>query len=447
MPMADLDALTRPIAPDDPCGRDLDLEGDTAYLNFMAGSEGLLPTTYFVRDKSGDERPYDPTSVDFKKQFEAAQPFLTRTRDLRQLVILAKFSILSRDLAGFITGIRAISALLAERWDEVHPRAEDGDFGLRLAALESLDSAPTVVMPLQFLPLIVTRRLGPISYRSYTLATGETSPREEETVVELSEIERALGNPEGSPLLPALIERRQQLVDLQSVLAQIGQTWLEKSGNSLSLDRLPPTVGGMVAFLDSAVARLDPSAALAQQAPSAIEPGADQGQATTDTTPSRIGSAAEAAAALAAAADYFSRAEPSNPALLLVRQASQLIGKSFLEVMEILVPAYLEQATILIGKDQFFALPIGRLQTLPSVPQEPAANDADGQGPKPVLQAQTRVEALNLLEHAGRYFRAAEPTSPIPFIIDRARDLGQRDFLSLLKTVLPAEALKTTENP
>jgi type VI secretion system protein ImpA len=447
MPMVDLDALTRPVAPDDPCGRDLDLEVDTAYLNFMAGSEGLLPTTYFVRDKSGNERPFDHTSVDFKKQFEAAQPFLTRTRDLRQLVILAKFSVLSRDLAGFITGIRAISALLSERWDEVHPRAEDGDFGLRLAALESLDSAPTVVMPLQFLPLIETRRLGPISYRAYTLATGETSPREDEVVIALAELERALGSPEGSPLLPALIERRQQLVDLKSALGQIGQTWLEKSGGSLSLERLPPLVGGMVAFLDAAVTRLDPGSALAPQAPAGgtVESGADQGPATTDTTAGRIGSAAEAAAALAAVADYFSRAEPSNPALLLVRQASQLIGKSFLEVMQILVPAHLDQAAINIGKDQFFDLPIGRLSALPSEPLEPAVNENDGQGPKPVLKAQNRADALDLLDQAGRYFRVAEPSSPIPFIIERARDLGQRDFLSVLKAVLPADALKTSD--
>jgi len=37
----------------------------------------------------------------------------------------------------------------------------------------------------------------------------------------------------------------------------------------------------------------------------------------------------------------------------------------------------------------------------------------------------------------------AEPSSPIPFLTDRARDLAQRDFLSVLKALLPADTLKS----
>src|SRR5208282_3371365 len=32
-----------PVSPDDPCGPDLDLEGDTDFLNFVAATEGQLP--------------------------------------------------------------------------------------------------------------------------------------------------------------------------------------------------------------------------------------------------------------------------------------------------------------------------------------------------------------------------------------------------------------------
>jgi type VI secretion system protein ImpA len=304
-----------------------------------------------------------------------------------------------------------------------------------------------VVMPLQFFPLIDTRRLGPVSYRSYLLATGETSPREDEAVVQLPDLEQVLGNPDGGPDLTALIARRQQLMDLQSALDQIVQTWREKSGEALSLERLPPVVGSMVAFLDATVARLDPSAALVPQAGAggAAEAVADQERPAAGDALGRIASAADAAAALAAVAEYFGRSEPSNPALLLVRQASQLVGKSFVEVMQILVPTHLEQAAINIGKDQFFDLPIGRLSTLPSEPPERVVNADDSPSSGIVFRAQNRAEALDLLDQAGRYFRTAEPSSPIPFIIERARDLGQRDFLSVLRAVLPADALKTHE--
>ena len=100
--------------------------------------------------------------------------------------------------------MRAVGTLLAERWDEVHPRAEGGDFAARMAALESVDALPTVVMPLQFSPLIDHRRFGPISYRSYMLATAEVPAREGEESIDLASVDKALIETE----LPTLVERR-----------------------------------------------------------------------------------------------------------------------------------------------------------------------------------------------------------------------------------------------
>ena len=73
-----------------------------------------------------------------------------------------------------------VDALLQERWDDVHPRGVDGDFAIRMAALESLDDMPPVIFPLQYLPLTNHRRLGPVSYRSWMIANGEAKPREGE---------------------------------------------------------------------------------------------------------------------------------------------------------------------------------------------------------------------------------------------------------------------------
>ena len=48
----------------------------------------------------------------------------------------------------------------------------------------------------------------------------------------------------------------------------------------------------------------------------------------------------------------------------LVRQAHQLIGKSFIEVISILVPNYMEKAAFQIGGEKVFELPIGKLSDL-----------------------------------------------------------------------------------
>ena len=97
--MIDLELLVKPVSGEDPCGPDLDSEGDPDYLNFFASAESLLPKSYFeVKDQEGNSKRFDPNSIDLIAQIEAVKPLLARTRDLRLVVFLAKISILGRDL-------------------------------------------------------------------------------------------------------------------------------------------------------------------------------------------------------------------------------------------------------------------------------------------------------------------------------------------------------------
>jgi type VI secretion system protein ImpA len=195
-------------------------------------------------------------------------------------------------------------------------------------------------------------------------------------------------------------------------------------------------VEGVVVKRDPALATVDPQASEGEAggAPTTIPAGA-------------VASTRDVADALAAIADYFSRREPSSPALLLVRQAEQLMGKSFLEVMRVLVPNHMEQAAVQIGKDrQIFDLPIERLSAFAEAPQLPEeeASETEGQPAPRRLEAKTRGDAIRLLEQIGTYYRIAEPSSPVPFLTDRARSFAERDFLSLLKELLPEGAFKAT---
>ena len=112
-----------PISADAPCGPDLDQEGDADFLNFMAATEGQLPASFFS---------FDRKTIDFPAAFAAAEPLLKRTQDVRLYALLAKLAILNRDLAGFAKWMATIASLLEVRWDDVHPRGEDGDFGARV---------------------------------------------------------------------------------------------------------------------------------------------------------------------------------------------------------------------------------------------------------------------------------------------------------------------------
>src|SRR5205809_967300 len=133
--------LCVPLSETDPCGPDLDLSGDAEYLNFFARTEGMLPSAFFSAE---DGKPFDRASIDLPRQIEAIAPLWARSRDLRLLIIKARLTILNRDLAGFAVSIAAIAEWLENFRDEVHPRADDGDLGARVAALGSLE-LPTVV--------------------------------------------------------------------------------------------------------------------------------------------------------------------------------------------------------------------------------------------------------------------------------------------------------------
>ena len=157
-----------PVSPDDPCGPDLDLEGDAEFLNFVAATEGTLPPNYyeFKRD-----------AIDFPSAFQTAEKLLKRTLDVRLLTLLAKLSILNRDVKGFARSIGVLAWLMREHWEGVHPRAEGGDYSARLGQLMTLEENSTVLLPLQYAPLLETTREGALSYRDQLVATGAVKPR------------------------------------------------------------------------------------------------------------------------------------------------------------------------------------------------------------------------------------------------------------------------------
>jgi type VI secretion system protein ImpA len=116
--------------------------------------------------------------------------------------------------------------------------------------------------------------------------------------------------------------------------------------------------------------------------------------------------------------------------------------------MSILVPTQMDKAAFQIGADQFFELPVGKLSKLSeAAPPSPGANGQAGsatpsEGGSPQYRIESRAQAIALLEQVQRFFRHAEPSSPVPMLCDRARALAERDFMGVLREVLPKAAFK-----
>ena len=483
MPRIDFPALANPLSEADPCGPDLDLAGDEDYLNFVTIAEGLLPSEFFQ-----DGAPVDVTAIDVEAECRQIFPLIQRSRDIRLLSLLARFLILDRDLAGFVGSLEAIAQLLSEYWDKVHPGADGVQLALRTAAIATLDQ-PTVFLPLQYVPLCEDRRIGVVTLRAILYAEGKANPREGEAVHALPALVQALrDSPSEYSAARDLIKR------LATALTRIASIYAEHCGldKAPRLDKLAQTVADLSVFLDKVAGQ---------------EAKKDQGShdaADALGISGVIRNASGVNLALKAVIDYFTRNEPSSPALPLVVQARDLQGKTFVEVVQILLPNQAQNAAYAIGNQKSFALPLERLAALmpviedygrederaDPVPSEPKPTDdffasppetdtesstiaaesepgcsspleptheipkdtpnmppvhsqpaSPGDG-RLIFTVAKRQEAISLLNEVAQYLRLAEPSSPIPLLIDRAKELANRDFLSILAAVLPEEAFR-----
>jgi type VI secretion system protein ImpA len=419
------DALP-PISEDDPCGPDLDLEGDSDFLNYMASAAGQLPASYFRYDPDKDGTfLFDPKSIDSAALEATARQLLARSQDVRLLVMLAKLAILNRDLAGFAHWIAATACLFADHWDAANPRGEDGDFAARFADLNTLDDMPVVILPLHYAPLAATQRDGALTYRAQLAASGQASLLESERALDASGIARVFENCD----LAALAETLATLRKIGAALSQIRAIAIDKAGHAdaPTFKDVSPLIADMTAFVQGALARRDPTVA-APEAP-ASEGGEEQQTAAAVTT--SFDSFAEADAALASALAYFVRSEPSSAAVLLIGQARQLLGKNIYEVMKILAPAHADAARVFVGAEPGFTVPVSAV----------AAGEGTELATGEVEPAESRAAALGLIDAVASYLRKVEPSSPVPLLLDQARALTSRDFLGLLKELMPEDVL------
>lgn len=496
MALVDAHHLSKPAPESPPCGPDLSACEDDVYVKLFSDAGLLLPHSFFNPELG----PFEPSKPDFNFQDTLAvlTPSLTsllqRSRDIRLFELAARLAILKRDLKDFVRAVVVMAAWLETQWDQVHPRPEEGGSVIgRVNALEGLVQS-TVTFSLQHTPLCVDKRLGAITYRAKVLKKpqeGKVVPLTEQQIVRA--LQAAGAEEIGS--------KRALYDELSATLKRIRAVFMEKTSGSAvpKLDNLSNIVQETIALLESAF----PSPAATSAEKGNAEPAVDAADAQNQPA-GPIGDAAACRRALESVINYFRHCEPSSPVLPLLAQARALHGKTFPEVLQILLPDHAQYAAYPIGEQDFFKLMIAplsaelppiddyaRATTPPKVHEQfhspsPAASDMrsdetcsipnlsesevisheDGRevedGAPPVAAAPppshvlaapveatakfsvaNRVQALALLNAVSAYLRDAEPASPIPWLLDRAQTLAERDFLSVLTSVLPAGTLSS----
>ncbi len=440
------DSLINPVSESEPCGPDLDELGDDQYLNYMLGADNRMPTRYLDSETGA---PFDRASIDIKSETRTIGGFLEQTRDLRLLTLEARFQALSGQIVGFSECLQAMAALLRTFWEDVHPKGFDGDFTLRQNTIGVLDDRTTIVLPLQYAPIVRDQRAGPISLRDHAIATGTATPREDERSIDINQIIETLRS-EGhradiDAMHAALTAARTSLNAIRSAFDE-GTDYQY----SPSFDLLGETLGQLVKLIESARTDLGAADPAEEETSAAISDdttgeaasvaGAPSGVPQTRPGAVTIPDHAAAAAALLTAEQYFGRSEPSSPALILVHQARLLVGKPLVAALEALVPDNAEYASIVVDSTLGFEFNMTKMRAITedyaATAEEPLAN---GEA-EHIFEAQTRPEALALMTGVAAFFRTVEPSSPIPMVLGRAERFMSQNFQSILSDLMPKKS-------
>lgn len=442
-----LERFLEPLSEDEPCGPDLYDAYDPDFEAYYDSAMSRLPERYFSQSSEGSFStgaqlvPFDRNSIDLKKERASVEKLLERSRDLRLVIVLAQFAALGGNLELLTECAELTAGLLERHWDHVHPHVHE-DTIERCNALELLDTPATVVMPLEFAPLANDRRLKGLTYRRYAISAGKRNKIGAEAEEDTAAIVAALRNLENGPQVEASFNA---LSRLRTAIKTIETTCMVADTGAFrpNLAALSPQVDAILELLIEA--RQDLGEGEAASADASPEAGDDEDAPSADGAPvvtaaaapavnvGDIATMAEARAALSAIETYFNCYEPSSPALLLIRQSRLLVGQPLVRALEILLPEQAGKARIDFNAGDGFLLAMDRMRELSSESQGEVPSDTAPE-PDPIT---TRPEATAQMTAVENYYRRAEPSSPIPILLFKAKGYLNRDFTSILTDLFP----------
>lgn len=337
--------LLEPIAPDLPCGEDL--EYDPQYMELFIR---IIPREKKVIGGSmGSERlESEYESVRWSEVERDCLDLLRRTRDVRLFVVLLRCRTQQAGPEGLVQGLLALERHLTLWPEALHPRLEtDGepDSMPRSDALLALTEPQGLLADIRALPVAGSGSLRldvRDVERSFSMPLPDDALPPEAMRHRLGEI-RAASLPEFLLLLEALrlIRRIDTLIhtslslgdqgasedgpDLSSLLQLLGRLELREQESVLESPAPPATVAPESSQL--------PSPADAADTPLAPSPVREQGIPNRHVAKERIKEIRL----------WFEEHEPSSPVPVLLRQAEQLIGRRFADLVTSIPPDLLEK--------------------------------------------------------------------------------------------------------
>jgi type VI secretion system protein ImpA len=335
----DMEILLAPISQDLPCGPNLEYDPDFIALEQASQGKPERQTGQVIVPAE------EPDWPDIQRR---AESLLSRSKDLRVVIIFVRAAIHSGGMAGVASGLKLLHALLVNYWETLHPGldADDGnDPGTRLNVLAALANPHTVLRDVRGVAFVSTGSHARLSVRDVLIAMNRLRVDNSTGVPTQAEIEEILRLPENAPSIQALREALAAVDGMHLFL-----------GEKVGYDRVPDLQP--LKDMIQTVAQLCPAAShvsrpeeISMDAEGAAVMPVGEDKKLIMTAPGEIRSREDAVRMLERVCEFIERTEPANPAPLFIRRGQRLMTKNFVEILQELAPDSLTQLKQMTGAE------------------------------------------------------------------------------------------------
>lgn len=336
MSVLELDELLREISSDAPSGENL--EYDPVFGQMERSAQGKP-------EQEVGETFVEAAEADWSDVKIQALTVLSRSRDIRAAVYLARAALHTDGFPGFRDGLLVLRAYIERFWESVHPQLDaddDNDPTMRVNILVALRDGEATLQPVREATLAVSRVLGRFSYHDVQVADGESAPRGNAPPVEMATILAAFDDCDLDELRTTAEAVGSSAESVAAIDARV--TEQVGSGQAADLSALTDLLGRIKRFLDEQLQRRGVSSepkAVPSEAAGSGRPSGDDGESSRGgamAANGEIHSREDVIRTIDRVCEYYQQHEPSSPIPLLLTRAKRLVHKSFLEILEDLAP-------------------------------------------------------------------------------------------------------------
>lgn len=333
MSIADVDAVLAPVSDASPAGLQIQYAED-AELELLAAR---IPERAIGAENEPGAQRLAAIEPDWQQVEARARDLLSKSKDIRFAVLLARALCNQRGVIGLNAGLAVVRELLSRYWDKMYPAIDDID--TRMNQLSSLFDAENLKADLRERVFFRMPGVGVVLVRDVEAVLGRYPARVDAPPLSAAQITHALSAldlAEREALDAGVRGALEQVEALAMLLTEKGQ-----SGIAADTSGLTQILRSLAQVMPHPVAEVTPQPV--------AEVTCTESNAVMVSGQSPLSRRNEILRMLDTVCEYLERHEPSNPAPLLIKRAKTLVGKDFIAIIQDLAPGGLDQVRNLAG--------------------------------------------------------------------------------------------------